>query len=54
MKTSVFRVVSQSDVTYIPSTKQEGGFTAQQIKVSVWIINNSIMDTVSNRGTTVF
>ena len=29
MKTSVFRVVSQSDVTYIPSTKQEGGQLAK-------------------------
>ena len=31
MKTSVFRVVSQSDVTYIPSTKQEGGQLAKCI-----------------------
>ena len=29
MKTSVFRVVSQSDVTYIPSTKLEGGQLAK-------------------------
>lgn len=29
MKTNIFRVVSQSDVTYIPSTKQEGGQLAK-------------------------
>jgi hypothetical protein len=29
MKTSVFRVVSQGVVTYIPSTKQEGGQLAK-------------------------
>ena len=29
MKTNVFRVVSQGDVSYIPSTKQEGGQLAK-------------------------
>ena len=29
MKTMILRVVSQSDVTYIPSTKQEGGQLAK-------------------------
>ena len=29
MKTIISRVVSQSDVTYIPSTKQEGGQLAK-------------------------
>jgi len=29
MKTNIYRVVSQSDVTYIPSTKQEGGQLAK-------------------------
>ncbi len=29
MKTEMLRVVSQSDVTYIPSTKQEGGQLAK-------------------------
>lgn len=29
MQTSIYRVVSQSDVTYIPSTKQEGGQLAK-------------------------
>ena len=29
MKTFVFRVVSQGDVTYIPSSKQEGGQLAK-------------------------
>ena len=29
MKTSIFKVVSQGDVTYIPSTKQEGGQLAK-------------------------
>ena len=29
MRTLIFRVVSQSDVTYIPSTKQEGGQLAK-------------------------
>ena len=29
MQTSIYRVVLQSDVTYIPSTKQEGGQLAK-------------------------
>lgn len=29
MQISIYRVVSQSDVTYIPSTKQEGGQLAK-------------------------
>ena len=29
METKILRVVSQSDVTYIPSTKQEGGQLAK-------------------------
>ena len=29
MKTNIYRVVSQSDVTYIPSSKQEGGQLAK-------------------------
>ena len=29
MKTFIFQVVSQGDVTYIPSTKQEGGQLAK-------------------------
>ena len=29
METRIFRVVSQSDVTYIPSAKQEGGQLAK-------------------------
>ena len=29
METFIFKVVSQSDVTYIPSTKQEGGQLAK-------------------------
>ncbi len=29
MKTKLFRVVSQGDVSYIPSTKQEGGQLAK-------------------------
>ena len=29
MKTNIYRVVSQGDVTYIPSTKQEGGQLAK-------------------------
>ena len=31
MKTGFFKVVSQSEVTYIPSTKQEGGQLAKCI-----------------------
>ena len=31
MKTSIMKVVSQSDATYIPSTKQEGGQLAKCI-----------------------
>ncbi len=31
MKTTVFRVVSQGDVAYIPSTKQEGGQLAKSV-----------------------
>ena len=31
MKTEFFRVVSQGDVTYIPSAKQEGGQLAKSV-----------------------
>ena len=31
MRTNIFQVVSQSEVTYIPSTKQEGGQLAKCI-----------------------
>lgn len=31
MKTNIFRVVSQSDVTYVPSQKQEGGQLAKSV-----------------------
>ena len=31
MRTTIFRVVSQGDVTYIPSTKQEGGQLAKSV-----------------------
>ena len=31
MKTEFFKVVSQSDVTYIPSAKQEGGQLAKSV-----------------------
>ena len=31
METKIFKVVSQSDVTYIPSTKQEGGQLAKSV-----------------------
>ena len=31
METKIFRVVSQSDVTYIPSAKQEGGQLAKSV-----------------------
>ena len=31
MKTYIFKVVSQGDVSYIPSTKQEGGQLAKSV-----------------------